>query len=96
MVYSATIKFVDDCSVMRVLISDMHGIENLPEGLTDEDIFFYGLSQEQAKRALLSQESCEGEWLILALDCITTVGDVRPCMKDGEDIISGPTVTEDK
>jgi len=96
MVYSAKIKYVDDGSTLDVLISDMHDTENLPDGLTDENIFFYGLSHEQARRALLNQETCEGEWLILALDNITIVGEVRPCMFEGKDVVSGPIVPEEK
>ena len=82
MVYTARIKFVDDGSERNVSISDLNGEENLPDGYTDEDIFFYGLSQEQAKKALLSQEPCEGEWLILELDDLIT-GEVRPCILEG-------------
>lgn len=71
MVYSATIKFVDDDTEIDVLISEFHDTENLPDGLTDENIFFYGLSYEEAKKALISNEVCEGEWIIIALENLT-------------------------
>jgi len=98
MVYSAKIRYTDDGTEMDVLISEFNDTENLPDGLTDENIFFYGMSYENAKRALLAKELCEGEWFILALDDdrITTVGEVRPCMFDGEDVTSGSTVPKDK
>jgi len=89
------IRFADDGSELDVLISEFHDAENLPDGYTDEDIFFYGLSQEQAKKALLSQEPCEGEWLIIELDDLIT-GKVRPCRLEGTDVISGASITEDE
>ena len=95
MVYTARIRFVDDGSERNVSISDLLGEENLPYGYFDEDIFFYGLSQEQAKKALLSQEPCEGEWIILELDDLIT-GEVRPCRLEGTDAISGADVKEDE
>jgi len=95
MVYTARIRFVDDGSERNVSISDLLGEENLPYGYFDEDIFFYGLSQEQAKKALLSQEPCEGEWIILELDDLIT-GEVRPCRLEGTDVISGASVKEDE
>jgi hypothetical protein len=95
MVYTARIRFVDDGTERNVSISDLLGEENLPYGYFDEDIFFYGLSQEQAKKALLSQEPCEGEWVILELDDLIT-GEVRPCRLEGTDAISGADVKEDE
>jgi len=86
---------MDDGSELDVLISDFHDAENPPDGYTDEDIFFYGLSQEQAKKALLSQVACEGEWIILGLDNLIT-GEVRPCVFEGTDVISGVGITEDE
>jgi len=96
MVYSAKIKFIEDGSVLDVLISEVNDIENLPNGLIDKDIFFYGMSHEQARRALLTQELCEGEWIIIALDYLTTVGEMRPCVLEDEDVVSGSTVPDDK
>jgi len=94
MVYTARIRFVDDGSELNVLISDFHDAENLPYGYFDEDIFFYGLSQEQAKKALLSQELCEGEWIILELEDYVAVSEVRPCKLEETDVISGADVKE--
>jgi len=44
---------------------------------------------------LLSKEHCEGEWIILELDDLI-IGEVRPCMLQGTDVISGADVKEDE
>ena len=57
------------------------------------------MSYEQAKRAFIRGERCEGEWLIIGLDVTTVIGEVRPCMLEDDDlpfVTSGPSVSEDK
>ena len=65
MVYSVRMRHIDNDADTFVWISEFDDVDVLPEGLTDEDIFFYGLSREAAQRAADSGEPYELEWYIL-------------------------------
>ena len=62
--FSIRIKWLDDASELDVLVAESNSINDLPEGYTDEDIFFYGMSETAIQRAMVSGEPCENEWLI--------------------------------
>jgi|GEM_PF-3331165 len=69
--YSVSIRWIDDpdspnCSV---LIAKYDGFDP-PPGYKEEDIFFFGMDEIDIKRAIESQEPCEGEWIIINLDGI--------------------------
>ena len=64
-VFSVRIKWINDNSELDVLIFESHGIDDLPEGYDDDDIFFYGMGENAIKQALASGEPCENEWVII-------------------------------
>jgi hypothetical protein len=63
--FPVRIKWLDDASELDVLIAESDGIDDLPEGYEDEDIFFFGMSENAIKQALASGEPCENEWVII-------------------------------
>ena len=72
--FSVNIKWIDngeECE--NYLISEHHDTKNLPYPYTDEDIFFYGISEESIKKAIKSEEPCENEWVITSLNKILEV-----------------------
>jgi len=64
-VFSVRIKWLDDKSESNVYIAESHGIGDLPNGFTDDNIFFYGMSESSIRRAIESGEPCENEWVII-------------------------------
>jgi len=66
-VFSVRIKWLDDQSESDVYIAESHGIEDLPDGFADDNIFFYGMSENNILRAITSGEPCENEWVIAEL-----------------------------
>jgi hypothetical protein len=65
-IFSVTIQFKGD-SPEDVLIYEFDGYDNLPDGYNDDDIFFYGMSENNILEAIDSGELCENEWAILEL-----------------------------
>ena len=63
--FSVRIRWVDDSSEFDVLIAESDGVGDIPDGYTDEDIFFYGMSESAIQQALTSGEPCENEWVII-------------------------------
>ena len=63
--FSVRIKWVDDESEFDVLIAESNGVNDIPDGYTDEDVFFYGMSEAAIKKAIASGEPCENEWVII-------------------------------
>jgi hypothetical protein len=70
--FSVRIKWVDDASEIDVLIAESDGVGDIPEGYADEDIFFYGMSENAIQHALTSGEPCENEWVITAFYGVIT------------------------
>jgi len=70
--FSVGIKWLDNGTEYDVLIYefDCH-----PNGYTDEDIFFYGMGETCIKAAIVSQEPCEGEWIITELYDVIDIPD---------------------
>ena len=62
--YSVRIKYADDNSEHDVVICDY---DCVPDGVDDDDIFFFGLSRESIERIIKNDELCENEWYILEL-----------------------------
>jgi hypothetical protein len=63
--FSVRIKWLDNGSEFDVLIAESHGVEDIPAGFTDENIFFYGMSETAVRQAVESGEPCENEWVII-------------------------------
>ena len=63
--FSVRIKWLDTASEVDVLIAESDGVEDIPDGYTDENIFFYGMSESAIQRAIASGEPCENEWVIV-------------------------------
>ena len=66
-VFPVRIQWLDNKSELDVYIAESHGIGDLPDGFTDENIFFYGMSENSILRAVASGEPCENEWVITEL-----------------------------
>ena len=66
-IFSVRIQWLDDKSELDVYISESHGIKDLPDGFTDDMIFFYGMNENSIRRAIASGEPCENEWVITEL-----------------------------
>jgi len=66
-VFSVRIQWLDDKSESDVYIAESHGIGDLPDGFIDDNIFFYGMSENNILRAIASGEPCENEWVITEL-----------------------------
>ena len=65
--FSVKIKWKDDNTEYDVLIFEFHGINDLPDGYTDDDIFFYGLHEQTIKHSLETGEFIEQKWKIVEL-----------------------------
>jgi len=66
-IFSVRIRWLDDKSELDVYIAESHGIEDLPDGFTDDMIFFFGMSENNILRVIASGEPCENEWVITEL-----------------------------
>jgi len=63
-VFSVRIQWLDNKSESDVYIANSHGIKDLPDGFTDDNIFFFGMSESSILRAIASGEPCENEWVV--------------------------------
>jgi hypothetical protein len=63
--FSVRIKWLDNASELDVLIAESDGVDDLPEGYIEENIFFYGMSKNAIERAIANGEPCENGWLIV-------------------------------
>jgi len=66
-VFSVRIKWLDNQSESDVYIAESHGIGDFPDGFTDDNIFFFGMSESSIRQAIASGEPCENEWVITEL-----------------------------
>lgn len=55
-----TIQWIDDLTTSEVIIKDDHTVDK-----DDDKIFFYGLSPEKIRRAMETEDVCEGEWKVI-------------------------------
>lgn len=60
--------FVDDESSFNGYL--VHEYHNVPKGLEDEDIFYYGLSEENIKYAVATAEPVDNEFVITGYEIL--------------------------
>jgi len=66
--FSVNVQWGDDTGdTIHTLIAECNSWHNLPIGYSDEQIFFYGMNENNVRNAVASGELYEDEWRILEL-----------------------------
>lgn len=64
-IYEVTIQYKDEDSPIGVLMTNAGSPDDLPQGYSDEDIYFYGIELDALKRMAANSEKSYEDWEVL-------------------------------